>query len=141
MKESKLFMSDHYDPDEEAGGQYNTGPYYTSKYKEIKANPSFDLVRLATSMFWDMFPDGPSGDYSDNIVFTFFMKWLTLEDGSSILFGKKELKHDRFHGFHLYKAIVRLCKDAIPRKELLSLKSVFGIETLPTGVSLCSIDL
>jgi hypothetical protein len=141
MKESKLFMSDHYDPDEEAGGQYNTGPYYTPRYKEIKANPSFDLVRLATSIFWDMFPEGPTGNYSDNIVFTFFMKWLTLEDGSSILFGKKEVKHDRFHGFHLYKAIVRLCKDAIPRKELLSLKSVFGIESLPTGVSLCSIDL
>jgi len=141
MKDSKLFMSDHYDPDEEAGGQYNTGPYHNPRYKEIKPNSSFDLVRLATSMFWDLFPEGPTGNYTENPIFKLFMKWLTLEDGTSILFGKKDPRHDRFHGFHLYKAIVRLCKDnAIPRKELFSLKSEFEIKMVPTGVSLCSID-
>jgi len=141
MKEAKLFMSDHFSLDEEAGGQYNTGPYYTSKHKEIKPNASFDLVRLATSMFWDMFPEGPDGDYGDNMVFTLFKKWLTLDDGTSILFGKNEAKHDRFHGFELYKAIARYCKDtAVPRKEISSLKPMYEIRNIPLGVSVCSID-
>lgn len=137
MKEAKVFMSDHFSPDEEAGGQYNSEPFYTPKQKEVKPNPSFDLVRLATSMFWDLYPDGPTGEYSDP-VFRLFMKWLTLEDGTSIMFGNG--KHDRYHGFHLYKAIARFCKDAIPRKEVMLLKPVFGIETLPQGASVCSID-
>jgi len=49
MKEPKLFMSDHFSIDEEAGGQYNFEQWYVSKYPVIKPNPSFDLVRLATS--------------------------------------------------------------------------------------------
>ena len=141
MKEAKLFMSDHFSLDEEAGGQYNAGPYYNSKYKEIKPNASFDLVRLATSMFWDMFPEGPDGDYVDNAVFALFKKWLTLEDGTSVLFGKKDAKHDRFHGFDLYKAIARYCRDtAVPRKEIVSLKPKYEVQSIPLGVSVCSID-
>ena len=142
MKEAKLFVSDHFSLDEEAGGQYNMEPFYTPKHPVIKPNLSFDLVRLATSMFWDLFPEGPDHvEYLHSRVFAFFMKWLTLEDGSSILFGKKDKKHDRFHGFHLYKAITRLCKEnAIPRKEILSLKSVYQTNSVPTDASVCSID-
>ena len=142
MKESKLFVSDHFSIDEEAGGQYNMEPFYTPKHNVIKPNSSFDLVRLATSMFWDLFPEGPDhAEYVNNQVFKFFMKWLTLEDGSSILFGKKNKKHDRFHGFHLYKAITRLCKEnAIPRKEIVSLKPIYGTNSIPLDSIVCSID-
>lgn len=119
MKESKLFMSDHFCVDEEAGGQYNYGDFYVTKYPEMKPNPSFDLVRLATSLYWDLFPE----PQPENAVFKLFKKWLTLEDGNSILFGKKDPAHDRYHGFHLYKAISRFCKDnAVPRKEIVALK-------------------
>ena len=141
MKESKTFMSDHFSADEEAGGQYNSEPFYVQTQKEIKPNPSFDLVRLATSLFWDLFPEGPLFDYSSNQVFKFFMKWLTLPDGTSIMFGKDEAKHDRYHEFYLYKAIARYCKDvAVPRKEVMALKSVYGIDILPTGELLCCVD-
>jgi len=141
MKDPKTFMSDHFALDEEAGGQYNFGSFHSSKFKEIKANASFDLVRLATSMFWDLFPDGPDGNYADNMVFSLFKKWLTLEDGTSVLFGKKDAKHDRFHGFDLYKAIARYCKDtAVPRKEIVSLKPKYEISKIPLGASVCSID-
>ena len=141
MKDAKVFMSDHFSLDEEAGGQYNSGTYYTSKYKEIKPNPSFDLARLATSMFWDVFPEGPEGSYEDNQVFKLFKKWVTLEDGTSVLFGKTKAKHDRFHGFDLYKAIARYCRDtAVPRKEIVSLKPKYEVQSIPLGVSVCSID-
>jgi hypothetical protein len=142
MKEPKLFMSDQFCVNEEAGGQYNYDEFYSPKYPEIKPNPSFDLVRFATSMFWDLFPEGPGfTEYSENMVYKLFMKWLTLEDGKSVLFGKNDPKHDRYHGFHLYKAIARYCKDtAVPRKEILSLKPFYEVETVPVGTSVLLID-
>ena len=127
MKESKLFMSDQFHEDEEAGGQYNIEPFYNNHYPVIKPNPSFDLVRLATSVFWDLFPNGPKFDeYMSNPLFNLFVKWLTLPDGSSILFHKKNPKLDRYYGFDLYKAIARYCKDAIPRKEISEFKCFLG---------------
>lgn len=142
MKESKFFMSDHFSINEEAGGQYNYPPFYIGKYAEVKPNPSFDLVRLATSLFWDFFPEGPRHEeYKKNPVFILFMKWLTLEDGTSVLFGKEDPRHDRYHGFGLYKAIARYCKDtAIPRKELASLKMFYETQSVPMGEIALVID-
>jgi hypothetical protein len=136
MKEPKLFMSDHFYVEEEAGGQYNYGEYYVAKYPEIKPNPSFDLARLATSLYWDIFPEAKN----DNALHNLFVKWLTVDDGNSVMFGKKDPHHDRFHGFHLYKAISRYCKDnAVPRKEIASLKQFYGVESA-NGNSVLMID-
>jgi len=140
MKDPKIFMSDHFNIDEEAAGQYNCEPEYLQKYPMIKPNPSFDLARLATSLFWDLFPEGPEClDYRDNTVFNFFTKWMKMEDGSSVMFGKKDSRHDRYHGFHLYKAIGRFCKDAVPRTEIESLK-MFKVDSVPAGTNVFSID-
>jgi len=123
MKEAKLFMSDQFAASEEAGGQYNCQPFFTEKHKIIKPNPSFDLVRLATSLFWDLFPHGPKyEEYQEQPLFKLFIKWMTLEDDTSVLFFKKNPKVDRYVGFSLYKAIARFSKDAIPRKEISELK-------------------
>jgi len=142
MKESKLFMSDQFAPNEEAGGQYNMQPFYHSKYPVIKPNPSFDLVRLATSIFWDLFPYGPRYDeYTENPVFKLLVRWMTLPDGSSVLFHKAQPKADRYPGFHSYKAIARYCKDtAIPRKEIAELKE-YIVSSLPLGQIPLVIDL
>jgi len=133
MKEPKLFMSDQFDASNEAGGQYNMQPFLKESVPTIKPNPSFDLVRLATSMFWDLYPEGPeSSEYANDRVFKLFMKWMTLEDGSSVLFHSKNPKIDRYYGFSLYKAIARFCKDtAIPRKELSEFTEFQG--TVPAG--------
>ena len=140
MKEAKLFMSDQFHENEEAGGQYNCEPFYNSHHPIIKPNPSFDLVRLATSIFWDLFPNGPKfEEYSENKVFKLFMKWLTLPDGSSILFHKHEPKIDRYYGFNLYKAIARYCKDVTPRKEISELTCF--IDAIPTGSNVLVIEV
>jgi hypothetical protein len=141
MKEAKFFMSDHFAVNEEAGGQYNYGPFYLSKFPEIKPNPSFDLVRLATSLFWDLFPEGPNHEeYLKNPIFCYFIKWLTIESGKSVMFGNKDPHHDHYHGFTLYKAIARYCKDtAIPRKELPNLRTFYE-STLPLGEDILIID-
>ena len=142
MKEAKFFMSDHFSVNDEAGGQYNYTPFYVQKYPEIKPNPSFDLVRLATSLFWDLYPEGPfHKEYESDHVFQRLMKWLTLEDGTSVLFGKEDPRHDRYHGFTLYKAIARYCRDtAVPKKELGSLKQFYETQSVPTGESVLVID-
>lgn len=136
MRESRFFMSDQFDVNEEAGGQYNTEPFYNSKYPELKPNPSFDLVRLAACLFWDCYPEGPfeDPDRTDPLYQT-LMAWLTLPDGKSILFRDLAEKdaHDRYHGFHLYKAIARYCKDtAVPRKQGHRF-AMFQVDRIPPG--------
>ena len=123
MKAAKTFMSDHFSMEEEAGGQYNYGDFYNTKYPEIKPCASFDLCRLATSLFFDLFPLDEVEEHKDDLLYKLFTKWLTLEDGTSFLLGKKDPNHERYHGFHLYKAITRYAKDnAVPRKEVMALK-------------------
>lgn len=143
MKDSKFFMSDQFDQEEEAGGQYNIAPFYNPKYPEIKPNPSFDLVRLATSMFWDCFPLGPDNEYSSNPIFKMFMAWLTLPDGKSILFrdpGNGDFS-ERYRGFNLYKAIARYCRDtAVPRKQIEKFGSPYIIDKVPRGESCLVIE-
>ena len=135
MKESKFFISDQFHQEEEAGGQYNVEPFYNPIYPEVKPNQSFDLVRLATSMFFDCFPHGPSdSEYRDNPLYTMLMSWLTLPDGRSILF-KDAAGGDvseRYRGFQLYKAIARYCRDtAVPRKQIEKFGTPYLFEGKP----------
>lgn len=136
MKDPKFFMSDHFAMNEEAGGQYNVEPFYIQKFPSVKPNPSFDLVRLATSLFWDLFPNGPDHDYVSSRVFQFLINWLKIEDKKSVLFSDDTPKHERYHGFNLYKAIARYCKDtAIPRKEIEDLP--FVVPSVPLNECMC----
>jgi len=132
MRDPKLFMSDQFKEEEEAGGQYNMEPFFTQSQPSYRANASFDLVRLATSMYWDLFPGDPA-EPSESPLKALFIRWMTLGDGTSVLFGKKNPEHDRYHGFDQYKAIARFCKDtAVPRKEVAFL-STFKTEKVPLG--------
>ena len=118
MKDPKLFMSSQFQEDEEAGGQYNMEPFYNNKRPHVSASSSFDLVRFATSVFWDMFPKGPKHEYT-HPLFGIFLQWMKQSDGTSVMFRTKMDNHDRYHGFDLYKAIVRYCGDsAVPKKEI-----------------------
>lgn len=130
MKEPKQFVSSQFYPEEEAAGQYNMEPFFTQKHPHIPPNPSFDLCRFATSVFWDMFPDGPEED--GNPLKDLFVQWMTQSDGSSVMFREQRDNHDRYHGFHLYKAIARYCKDAVPRREIAKL-SAFRVPSFPLG--------
>jgi hypothetical protein len=142
MKEPRLFMSDQFAAEEEAGGQYNCEPFYKDKYPIIKPNYSFDLVRLATSLFWDLFPMGPKYDsYQDQKLFKMFMRWLTLPDNTNVLFHKQNPKLDRYYGFDLYKAIARFSKDtAIPKKEI-PMFTEFIVLDIPSNEHILIIDV
>ena len=138
MREPRFFMSDQFSMNEEAGGQYNVEPFYVSKYPVLKPNPSFDLVRLATSLFWDCYPEGPlHKEYESDPLFQILMSWMTLPDGTSILFRnlQEQDTHERYVGFHLYKAIARYCKGtAVPKTQIEKLGSPYvWNERIPQG--------
>lgn len=140
MRDARFFMSDQFDVREEAGGQYNVEPFYIQKYTEVKPNASFDLARLATSLFWDCFPNGPlCEEYADDPLFKILMQWMTLPDGTSILFRNLPERdaHARYHGFHLYKAIARYCKGtAVPKTQIEKLGGPYVYsDRIPQGES------
>jgi len=143
MRDSKFFMSDQFEQEEEAGGQYNTQPFYNPKYPEVKPNPSFDLVRLASSIFLKCFPEGKESSSTDSAaLYKLFKRWLTLPDGTSVLFRTDGI-HERFRGFQLYKAIARFARDAVPRKQIennhIADEYLFA-EKLPMGVTCLLIE-
>jgi len=122
MKDPRFFLSSQFQEDEEAAGQYNIEPFYNSKHPRIPLSASFDLTRFATSVFWDMFPEGPDHAY-DHPLFEMFKHWMTVPDGSSVLYRASHDNHDRYHDFDLYKAIARHCQNGIPRREISKLKA------------------
>ena len=136
MKDPRQFVSSQFHPEEEAAGQYNMDPFMVNTHPHIQPNSSFDLCRFATSVFWDMFPEGPdSKTCSGHPLFHVFQQWMTQTDGSSVMFRKQRDNHDRYHGFDLYKAIARYCKDAVPRREILKLtayRTSFIRNAIPT---------
>ena len=139
MKEPRQFVSSQFHADDEAGGQYNIEPFYDNEHPYLQPNPSFDLCRFATSLFWDMFPEGPDYEYT-HPLFEVFKQWMTQSDGSSVLFREKRDNHDRYHGFGLYKAIARYCKDsAVPRREIVKL-TAFQLQSVPLGVNCLFIE-
>jgi hypothetical protein len=140
MKDSRTFMSSQFQSGDEAAGQYNVEPCFIQEHPRIPLNSSFDLCRFATSIFWEMFPEGPTHEY-DHPMFRVFKQWMSQLDGSSVLFRtKKPDRHDRYHGFDLYKAIARYCKDsAVPRREIGKL-SLFQVSAVPIGQSYLHLD-
>lgn len=132
MKDPRHFVSSQFQTDDEAAGQHNIEPFFVSTHPRVPPNPSFDLCRFATSVFWDMFPEGPKHPYT-HPLFEVFKQWMTQADGTSVCYRAKGDRHDRYHGFDLYKAITRYCKDsATPRREIGKL-SIYAVPSAPIG--------
>ena len=132
MKEPRFFLSSQFQRDDEAAGQYNVEPFFSQEHPRIAPNPSFDLCRFATSVYWEMFPQGPDVPTAHPLQ-EVFHQWMTQQDGSSVFFRAARDRHDRYHGFDLYKAIARYCKDsATPRREFAKL-AAFACPSVPLG--------
>lgn len=132
MKDPRFFLSSQFQLDDEAAGQYNVEPFFSQNHPRIVPNPSFDLCRFATSVYWDLFPEGPDTPTGHPLQ-EVFAQWMTQQDGSSVFFRRQRDRHDRYHEFDLYKAIARYCKDsATPRRELARL-TAFATPTIPLG--------
>jgi hypothetical protein len=125
-----LIITDSYDDGNDAAGQYNCPPYYDKKEPRVDPNPSFDLCRLAVSMFDALYTEQPGIKTPQKIMaeepgrvsyeteselYNLLWLWLTDEQGKNILRTPND--NERFPDFDLYKHIAKYAKNSIPHKE------------------------
>ncbi len=110
---NKNIMSSDFAPGEDAAGQYNWGPFYNSDLPEIKPNMSFDLCRLAISMYESLYPF-EEDEHESSPLASLLWSWMTDDDGASVLFDNGDYGFERFPGFELYIHIAAAVHGAVP---------------------------
>lgn len=126
-----LLITDSYAPNNDAAGQYNCPPFFDKKEPRVEPSSSFDLCRLAVSMFDALYPEQPTTAMpltkmseekgritykTESELYNLLWKWLTDEEGKNIL--RKPDDTERFPDFDLYKHIAKHAKQAVPREEI-----------------------
>jgi hypothetical protein len=131
--EGHLWISDDHWPGNDAGGQYNFGPFLCDEEEKCPPNPSFDLARLAISMLEGLYIDHPPkrkgarvgilSKEDDWIVhetisplFNLLWTWTTTDEGETLF--EDEYGEDKYPGFELYMRIARDCHNAVPKEQL-----------------------
>ena len=114
----QLICSDSFKSGNDAATQYNVEPYFNNKKPKIEPNFSFDICRLACSLF-DYFVDDISEvkDLSkcDPLV-RLVAEWCLDDSGINILY--KNNGAERYPDFKLYKMIARLVHVHTPEVQL-----------------------
>ena len=118
-----LLCSDSFSEDGDAASQYNFGPYLNEKKNGCEPNFSFDLCRLACSLY-DFIDAEVDGDdkyteksYQEEIDIEKVIKsWCKDDKGRNILYKKNG--EERYPDFKLYKMISRSVHNHIPEKQL-----------------------
>ena len=118
-KYNKLtFCSDSFKKDEDAHTQYNCEPYFNEKKSRLEPNYSFDLCRLACSIF-DYIVD----DLSEiknlkkcSPIVKLIVEWCLDDNGLNVLY--KTTGEERYPDFKLYKMIARGVHNHIPQLQL-----------------------
>jgi len=114
----KIFCSDSFQTGGDAATQYNTEPYFNDKKPRLEPNFSFDLCRLACSIF-----DYVVDDYVmiKNIedcppLVKLIIEWCIDDNGMNILY--KNNGDERYPDFKLYKMIARYVHNHTPQSQL-----------------------
>ena len=128
-----LIYSDAFEKKEDAATQYNFGPIFNENKKEVLPNPSFDLSRLACSLY-DYFEDYPSDEQDDQLLKSLVEKWCTDDKGRNILY--KASGEERYPDFKLYKMIARTIHHSVPEMQLQDpFFSAYKVEYDPSSTS------
>jgi len=114
----KLFCSDSFQVGEDASTQYNTEPFMNKEKPRLDPNYSFDLCRLACSIFDYMV------DELDEIAdlskckpeVRLIVEWCLDDSGTNILY--KTNGSERYPDFKLYKMIARCVHKHAPHMQL-----------------------
>ncbi len=116
--DGKVFCSDSFQARGDASGQYNTEPYFNDKKERLEPNPSFDLCRLACSIF-DFLVDDIS-DVKDltkcKPIVKLITEWCIDDNGVNVLY--KNTGEERYPDFKLYKMIARCVHNHTPQAQL-----------------------
>jgi hypothetical protein len=112
----KKFCSDSFAHGGDGSTQYNFEPFYNPKKPKILPNYSFDLCRLACSIYDFLFDeqyDESKFDALQQLVFD----WCIDDEGKNILYKGKKAR-ERYPGFKLYKMIARKVHRHTPENQL-----------------------
>lgn len=130
---SHLWVSDDHWPDQDAGGQYNFGPFFDHTKPKIKPNPSFDLCRLSVSLLDGLFDEIPAkkkgklvpiiseeGSWkvyeTNSPLYNLLWSW-TINDAGQTVYEDKE-GDEKYEGFELYVRIAHDVHSALPKEQL-----------------------
>jgi hypothetical protein len=117
--DGKLFCSDSFQVGGDAATQYNIEPYLNEKKPRLEPNYSFDLCRLACSIFDYIINDIEEvKDLSKckDPIKRLIVEWCLDDKGINMLY--KNNGTDRYPDFKLYKMIARCVHNHIPQAQL-----------------------
>jgi hypothetical protein len=116
--DGKTFCSDSFQAGSDAASQYNTEPYFNDKKPRLEPNNSFDLCRLACSIFDYVVDDlnDVSNTSQRDPVAKLVMEWCLDDNGLNILY--KNTGIERYPDFKLYKMIARCVHKHTPQNQL-----------------------
>lgn len=115
----KLFCSDCFQIGEDAATQYNIEPYFNNKKPRLEPNYSFDLCRLACSIFDYIVDDLDEVNNLEKCdpVKKLIIEWCLDDKGINMLY--KNNGTDRYPDFKLYKMIARCVHNHTPQNQLI----------------------
>lgn len=127
----KVIYSDDFCKGNDAATQYNFGAFRDSEKPELGPNPSFDLARLAVSMFEAVFPEEPAKKKGGKVLssedgltvretesdlFNVMWSWMVTEFGENILLDSNG--DEKYPDFDLYTVIASQIRDAVPAEQV-----------------------
>ena len=115
----KLFCSDSFQVGGDAATQYNTEPYLNEKKPRLEPNYSFDLCRLACSIFdyvVEDFDEVKDLSKCTDPIKSLIVEWCLDDKGVNMLYKGNGV--DRYPDFKLYKMIARCVHNHTPQAQL-----------------------
>jgi hypothetical protein len=113
-----IFCSDSFKNGEDAASQYNTEPFFNENKPRLEPNYSFDICRLACSIFDYLIEDITKIKNIDlcNPMQQLIYDWCLDDKGINMLY--KANGTDRYPDFKLYKMIARNVHNHTPQAQL-----------------------
>ena len=114
----KRYCSDSFQLGGDAATQYNTEPYFNEKKPRLEPNYSFDLCRLACSIFDYLIEDFEelTEIIEENPIAQLIVDWCIDDNGLNVLYKNNGL--ERYPDFKLYKMIARCVHNHTPHAQL-----------------------
>jgi hypothetical protein len=114
----KTFCSDSFQNGGDAASQYNTEPYFNDKKPRLEPNFSFDLCRLACSIFDYIVDDFDSIKNLNDCepIVRLIVEWCIDDNGINVLYKNNGV--ERYPDFKLYKMIARCVHNHTPNAQL-----------------------
>jgi hypothetical protein len=114
----KLFCSDSFQTGGDAATQYNTEPYFNEKKPRLEPNFSFDLCRLACSIFDYVVDDFETIKNINELppIAKLIVEWCIDDNGINVLYKNNGV--ERYPDFKLYKMIARCVHNHTPQAQL-----------------------